>query len=218
MVCCFGAIAAAQDTTAPHPVDTLVVDPNGNGTTVNLDWTGYDESVEGDIDYYRIYVESGDFLDVSMLNVHATVAAGTFAYTVKSLTAGTIYYFAVIAVDTSGNANSTVSETVSGIPADTQPPEDVTNLRAESFEDKLSFTWDHSADSGGDLAGYRVYFDDDTAGVFLSSDQNVYLADNLVPAAGYPITVTAVDHTGNESSGATITAVVLVPPEEANGE
>jgi len=109
MVCTLSSRAYAQETTPPSVVDTLAVDPNGDGTTIQLDWTGYDESLYGDIDYYRIYVQSYEFSDVSGLSVHDTVSSGTFSYRVNNLVEGQTYYFAVVAVDVIGNALTTVT-------------------------------------------------------------------------------------------------------------
>ncbi|MEW5801617.1 MAG: Ig-like domain-containing protein [bacterium] len=87
------------------------------------------------------------------------------------------------------------------IDVDILPPEDVTNLAVQCFEDRLVFTWDHSADTAGDLAGYKVYFDGATEGTPVSAGQNSYEATGLTPATAYSIRVTALDHEGNESSG-----------------
>ena len=99
---------------------------------------------------------------------------------------------------------------VSGAPLDTVPPEEATNLKAESFADKLVFSWNNAVNSYGDLAGYRVYLADDTQGTLIASDQNSYTANDLDPAAGYQFRLTVVDNDGNESSGVTITGVTLL--------
>ncbi len=41
---------------------------------------------------------------------------------------------------------------VSCVPADIVPPEDATNLVVESYADRLVFSWNHSANTHGDLA------------------------------------------------------------------
>ena len=134
------------DDIPPLPVDNLTANGQGTGTTVTLNWTGYDESVHGDIDFYRIYVEASNFSDVSGLTEHDTVSAGSFTYTAENLTKGVTYWFAVVAVDFMSHADPSVTS-VSGIPTDTVPPENVTSLTAQSFADRLVFTWDHSANS-----------------------------------------------------------------------
>ena len=178
-----------------------------------MNWSGYDESLHGDIGYYRIYMQSTEFNDVTTLIPHGTVDAGNFTYTVTNLERDTTYWFAVTAVDVMGNAH-TEPYVVSGAPADIVPPEEVTNLKAESFADKLVFSWDHSVNSYDDLAGYRFYLADDAQGVFLASNQNSYTANDLDSAAGYQFRVAAVDDDGNESNGVSIIGVTLLdnPP------
>ncbi|HUT69838.1 MAG TPA: Calx-beta domain-containing protein [Desulfatiglandales bacterium] len=197
------------DDIPPLPVDTLTANGEGNGTTVTLDWTGYDESVHGDIASYRIYYATSSFTDVSGLTVHATVNAGTFTYPVQNLTKGTTYWFAVVAVDLMGNANTTVTP-VSAVPTDRLPPEEVTNLQVECFDTRLVFTWEHSANTHGDLAGYKAYFNNATQGVILPSSQNTHEETGLSLATAYPFRITAYDTDGNESSGVLITGITLL--------
>ena len=203
-------VEIVYDDIPPQAVDTLTVNGEGDGTTVTLDWTGYAESVHGDIASYRIYYETASFSDVSGLTIRATVNAGTFIYVAQNLTKGTTYWFAVVAVDIAGNAFVTVSP-VSGVPTDTVAPENVTNLRVESFETRLVFTWDHSANTNGDLAGYKVYFNNATEGVSLPSSQNTHEETGLSSATAYPFKVTAYDTGGNESAGTPITGITWLP-------
>ena len=175
-----------------------------------MSWSGYDESVHGDIDFYRIYVETSNFSNVAGLTVHATVDVGNFTYTVANLTKGTTYWFAVVAVDFMGHADPMVTS-VSAAPADTVAPEDVTNLNVTSYEDRLIFSWTHSADTQGDLAGYKVYFNGAAEGLSLPSTQNTHEETGLNPAAAYPLKVTAFDNDDNESAGVSVNGVTLLP-------
>jgi hypothetical protein len=196
------------DDIPPLPVGTLRVDGQGDGKTIKLDWSGYDETVHGDVQYYRIYVEAALFNDVSALTPRATVAAGTFSYTVQNLQRSTPYWFAVVAVDNQGNVDTAVSP-ISGTPQDVVPPENVSNLKVQSFSDKLVFTWSPSAESQGDLAGCRVIFADDPA-VVLAKEQTAYTREGLNPATGYAFKVIAFDNDNNDSSGITVTGVTLL--------
>ena len=45
------------DETAPLPVSTLTADGNQTGQVVKLNWSGYNEQIQGDISHYRIYYE-----------------------------------------------------------------------------------------------------------------------------------------------------------------
>ena len=131
-------VEIVYDDIPPLAVDTLTANGQGDGMTVVLDWTGYDESLHGDIASYRIYYETSSFTDVTTHTIRGTVPAGAFTYTVLNLTKGTTYWFAVVAVDVMGNALNTVTP-VTCVPTDIVPPEDVTNLNVQSFENKLIF-------------------------------------------------------------------------------
>jgi len=197
------------DDIPPPAVETLTLNLEGDGTSVTLDWSGYDESLHGDVASYRIYAETTGFTDVTGLTPKGTVNAGTFTYEALSLTRGATYYFAVVAVDNMGNALATVSP-VSGVPIDRVAPEDVTNLRVACFDNRLTFTWDHSLNTAGDLVGYLAYFNDAASGVTIASSQNSYEQTGLNPASAYPFRVTAFDQDGNESGGKSITGYTLL--------
>ncbi|CAB1056072.1 hypothetical protein D1BOALGB6SA_806, partial [Olavius sp. associated proteobacterium Delta 1] len=200
----------SSDLTPPDEVNTLSVDSDGNGTSATLDWSGYDEAGAGDVAYYRIYVETYDFSAIPATEF-ATVSAGQFSYIADGLIQGEKYFFAVVAVDHAGNAVTEVTTPpASGIPTDIEPPEPVTILQVDCSETALTFTWDHSSNSAGDLANYRVYFDGDLTGVPVGSTQNSYEATGLNPASGYGFTVTAIDNDGNESLPASTTGVTLL--------
>ena len=197
------------DETAPLPVSNLTADGSGIGTAVTLDWTGYNESIQGDIDYYRVYAQDSLFTQISSMTPVMTVPAGTFGCIVTNLTKGTLYYFAVVAVDTKGNALTSVTP-VSATPTDTTPPEDVTQLQVQSSDTSLTFTWTASANTYGDLAGYKVYFNGATEPELIDLGISTYQSTGLNPASAYPFKITAYDSDGNESSGVTLTAITLL--------
>jgi hypothetical protein len=176
---------------------------------VILAWTGYDEQMHGDIDHYQVYGEENLFTQVADLQPIATLPAGTFTYTVDNLARDTLYYFAVVAVDTKGNVNTSVTP-VSAVTVDITAPEDVTNLRVECLDDGLNFIWDLSVNTSGDLAGYKVYFNNDTEGISISATQTNFEQYNLDPATAYPFRITAYDIDNNESGGVTLTGVTLL--------
>ncbi|MFZ0725147.1 MAG: fibronectin type III domain-containing protein, partial [Desulfobacterales bacterium] len=199
------------DDVAPDPVTTLVVNGEGDGHTVQLNWSGYNEAVHGDIASYRLYVGSVPIADVTGLAVHGTVAAGHFTYTVKGLEKGATYWFAVVAGDTRGNADPVVTA-VPGIPVDKQPPENVTDLIVSVSENnRLVFTWTPSADSQNDLAAYRIFFADETTPLESPKEEHSFERSGLSPAAAYQLRVLAVDTDGNASSGSAVTGYTLLP-------
>jgi fibronectin type 3 domain-containing protein len=198
------------DNIAPSPVDTLTADGEGDGKSVALDWTGYDESLHGDIDHYRIYRGDAEFESVSEMGEPLdTVSAGAFTHAADDLVKGEEYWFAVVAVDASGLYDATVTS-VSATVVDVIAPHEVTKLSVEPLATGLVFSWSVPENTPPDLAGYRVFFDDDAEGVLLSSDRLSWEAAGLEEAASYPVCVKTVDADGNESSGISLMAATLL--------
>jgi hypothetical protein len=134
------------DETPPLSVDTLSVDGAGSGTEAMLDWSGYDEAIQGDVAAYRIYYQQSLFTQLADLNPVATVPAGTFSYHATSLDREARYFFAVVAVDNKDNAHTSVTP-VRATLTDIEPPEPITRLRSVNEGDSLTFTWTGSVDS-----------------------------------------------------------------------
>ena len=202
-------VAVIDYESPPLPVSNLTASGRGPGTTVSLSWTGYDERAQGDVASYRIYAADHSFTQVVGMSPNALLPAGTFGYMVTKLVKGTTYYFAVVAVDTRGNAVTTVTP-VSAVPTDTTAPENVTGLSVQCFADRLVLAWNPSADTAKDLAGYRVYFNRSPEGILVDANQHSFEQAALKPATAYPFTVTAVDTSGNASSGTGIEAITLL--------
>ncbi len=197
------------DETAPLPVTNLTADGSGSGTRVALDWSGYDEAIQGDISHYKVYVQDFLFTQVADLTPDQNVPAGTFTCTVSNLVRGTRYYFAVLAVDNKGNTYSSVTP-VSTIPVDVLAPEEVTGLDVACFADRLEFSWNHSANSDGDLAGYKVYIDGATDPVLLDAATESFTAEGMAPASSHTLRVATYDADGNESAGVSLTGATLL--------
>ncbi len=200
-------VSIVFDDIAPDPVTTLTVDGQGSGTSASLSWAGYNEAAHGDVAVYRVYwLEGAAFSNVSSMSIGKTEPAGTFSTSITGLTKGATVWFAVVAVDAMGNVNPSVTP-VSAALTDVQAPEDVTGLAVESLETGLTFSWNASANSTGDLAGYRIYVNGATDFVALGTDRLTYELTGLAAASGHSIRVTAVDDmpTPNESRGASIT-------------
>nr|MDJ0720838.1 CARDB domain-containing protein [Desulfobacterales bacterium] len=199
-----------QVTDPPPEIVSLSVDTVGSGTEAILNWTGYDEAAVPDLANYRVYVSETPISDLSGLSPDYMLPAGTFVHSVGDLNRGVNYYFAVVAVNTAGNAVSSVTNAVSGVTTDIQPPFDVTNFQAQSGAAHLDLTWNISASMGDDLAGYRVYVDDSLVADNLPADQVIHNLSSLNPATVYTIRVAAIDFTGNESSGAELLASTIL--------
>ena len=202
-------VTIVYDDIPPVPITNLLANGSGDGTTVTLSWTGYDQTGQGDIQSYRVYQYSEAFSDVSGMTVLATEPAGKFSHKVTGLNKGNTYWFAVVPVDMAGHSENTVN-CVSGIPTDTTPPENVTSLTATSYEDRLVFSWTHSANTGNDLDQYKIVFSGGAEPVLLDKSINEYEATGLSPSTGYSISVYAMDQDGNQSSGASLSAATLL--------
>jgi RHS repeat-associated protein len=203
-------VTIVYDDIAPPVVSTLKANGNGIGTTVSLDWTGYNQSSHGDIACYRIYVQPAPFTDVTGLTPAATVPAGAFSYKTTGLAKGATYWFAVVAEDVMGNAQTAVNP-VSAVPKDAVAPEEAAGLLVTCYENRLVFSWMAPADTHGDFAGYKIYFDGDLEGVVLAADATTFEATELSPATGYPFEITTHDRDGNESAGVAATGITLLP-------
>nr|WP_320194298.1 RHS repeat-associated core domain-containing protein [uncultured Desulfobacter sp.] len=108
------------------------------------------------------------------------------------------------------NGETSVSEIKENYITVTTIPEDITNLRIESFDDRVVLSWDHSINSEGDLDGYKVYFGEPAIITRLDANTNVFEINELPPASVYPVRVTAIDIDENESAGVTATAATLL--------
>lgn len=198
------------DDIPPTIVNTLIASNSGSGTEINLNWSGYNESGQGDIASYRVYVESTDFgNDVTNLTYLTTVTAGTFHYTIDNLEKNKTYYLAVTAIDLFGNVSDTVNASVVTT-QDTMPPGNVSGITVSCTETALAYTWIHSANSDLDLAGYRIIIDGEDHGM-IPGTTNTYTVSGLALASKHTFVVKAVDNDGNESSGTPLDGITLLP-------
>lgn len=100
-----------------------------------------------------------------------------------------------------------------GSTSDIIPPEIVTNLNVTPYEERLVFTWNSSLNKGRDLAGYRVYFNNER-GITLLPSENTFEKTGLDPATIYHFRVTAFDAANNESGNSYIKAATLADNPE----
>ncbi len=195
------------DETAPLPVTQLTANGNDIGTVVKLNWSGYNEAVQGDVLQYLIYASDQLFTQVGSMSPINIVPAGTFSYTVTNLLKSKLYYFAVVAEDTKGNALTSVTP-VSAIPLDTVAPPNVTAIAVVCGDNDLTYTWTPAADPYGDLEGYKVNFDGAT--YLLGPAETIFQRTGLSPATSYSFVIRSYDGDNNESSGVQKTGVTLL--------
>ena len=215
------------DDSAPGPVMPVIFE-EGDGKTIELDWSTYDEVANGnDIRHYRVYVQTIAFNTVSAISPYAYVPPGIQRLTVTDLQRDMPVYVAIVAEDKAGLMLQSVPS-VEVTPVDVEPPENPADLFVTPSSTALRLDWRASADTGGDLAGYRVSVDRgdrvDTYSIekgaaVIEGGMITYTVDSLSPASTYPLTLTAYDLQDNESSGVTNPGVTLLAnPQNLSSE
>ncbi len=182
----------------------IQIDPEGDGTEVEVSWHDYDAAANGgDIAYYRVYTASHPFSSVEQAQLLANVATGQpRLYRVTALPRGEVQHFAVVAVDQAGLALDVATSTAT-VPKDIVAPEDASALSVRSSATSLQLSWQPSANTAGDLAGYAVYVGgSDPQRIALPSDADLfYELSDLAQGSATPLRLVAVDQDGNESAG-----------------
>ncbi|MCU7858713.1 MAG: fibronectin type III domain-containing protein, partial [Candidatus Thiodiazotropha sp. (ex Lucinoma kastoroae)] len=179
------------DDTEPGPVPLSVAIP-GDGISLLLDWNSYDEAANGnDIASYAVYVETTPFTSVTALIPSATQTAGNKQYTAQGLVRNQSYYLAVVAIDSQNNRLDNVTP-VTATTADNRPPGEVTSLSIVPTATSLQMSWNAPTDTDGDLAGYRLFFNNDS-GTQLDVATTTAERTGLSAATGYPIRITTLD-------------------------
>lgn len=207
------------DNTAPQAItDQLSAEGAGDGISVVLEWTNYDEGTIGgnDVASYKAYYHTDYFSDITNSGtLLGFVQGGTQTYTATGLTRDTLYYFAVVPIDTQGNYDPIVAA-VSATTLDVTAPEEVTDVSVGSTETSVTISWLASTDSHGDLASYNFYIDTDQNFInnptptSLLSTITSHQITGLTAAAQYWIRISTVDDSGNESTGVKSMAVTLL--------
>jgi fibronectin type 3 domain-containing protein len=164
---------------------------------VTLNWS---TNSEPDKAGYNVYRGTSPSVPItSPINGGIPVTNPTYVDTGR--TNGTTYYYAVTAVDTSGNQSGASNE-VSATPfADSTPPAAPTLLTAIGRNASVTLDW--ADNSEPDLAGYNVYRRTST-GVYTKVNTLLVIASSYTDAGltnlqEYYYVVTAVDASNNES-------------------
>lgn len=119
------------DTTPPSAITGLVAIGAPDGK-VSLSW---EQSTAEDFDHYSIYVSKSEIVDVTgMTPIHQIGDIATNTYEVAELEEGTEYYFAVTAIDKSGNENTRVAS------VSATPPLALKVIRIEETDSAFVYT------------------------------------------------------------------------------
>ncbi|MFC1869742.1 fibronectin type III domain-containing protein [Chloroflexota bacterium] len=196
------------DTTPPSAITGLAASDAYDGK-VTLSW---DPSTAGDFNYYKVYQSQAEITSVTgMSPVHKITDVNTSGYPVTGLENGTTYYFAVTAVDKSGNESSLKSIRATPVaketlpppppppPPDTAPPETtiISAPRGTIDNNNITFQWTGSDDvtATADLVySYQLEGFDNEYSPFTANTSESYL--NL-PQESYVFRVKARDEADN---------------------
>ncbi|MBT9554709.1 MAG: discoidin domain-containing protein, partial [Myxococcales bacterium] len=190
-------------TVMPHPSAVTLV-PHHKSLAVSWALPAPTANVQS----YRVYALPAAFTDVTSLVPLVTTGPTATTATVTGLTNGTRTYVAVTTVNKSG-LESPVVTTVSAIPVDDAGPEAPTNVRVvASGATSLDIAWNPSANSGGDLANYKVVVGGQ---LIATTTGTLATATGLQTASSFAISVTAVDTLGNASAAGTTTGYTWWP-------
>ena len=86
---------------------TVTFAPTGESTT--LSWSDYNQWAEKDIAFFRVYVSTSPFTDISAMTPYATVPVESWSVTLNGLAAWQDRFFAVVPVDDAGGFDSVVN-------------------------------------------------------------------------------------------------------------
>jgi fibronectin type 3 domain-containing protein len=178
----------------------------GSATKITLTWLA---AVSGGlpIQYYQVFRGS------SPANLSVLGNTGLTSYTDRSLTADTLYYYAVTAVDTGGDV-SALSATVHISTASL--PSAPTNLAATAVSTtKISLTWSAAVSGGLPIQNYHVFRGNSPSSLsqIVATPYTVFTDATGVPDTTYYYAVQASDTGGDLSPmSAVVAATTLALP------
>ena len=132
----------------------LTATDTGLGNTIDLNWSGYNETKEG-VKSYRVFMSQTPFTDTTAMSFLQEMGVGNKTLRLTNLTDYAQYYFAVVAEDLSGNRDPLVIP-VTATPTDKDPPlpSGAPTVREVGFTN-IRFDW--NASPSNDVIGYLVF-------------------------------------------------------------
>ncbi len=199
---------------APPPITNLVVVPVPGEAALELSW---DATPATDLKNYVVYRQDTPFNDTSQAIALATTTGTSIQDT--TVISDTTYYYAITAIDTLNNENTTVVSKGATVP-DLTPPIAIQGVTVETVPgtDQLRITW--VASSAEDFAQYNVYRKNTAftsvnvltpIGIIESVNDTEYFDSGLESETTYHYAVTAIDILSNE-----LKAVQSVPGTTAD--
>ncbi|HLS32585.1 MAG TPA: fibronectin type III domain-containing protein, partial [Brevibacterium sp.] len=200
------------DDRAPSTPRSLVTEP-GEGR-VRLAWR-----ISPEPNVVGYHVERSTGLDQPFTRLtEALVPLMSPIWLDQSVRGGTQYFYRIVAVNDQG-AESRPSNPIAAVPTDETPPEPPAEIDITVVDRQLRISW--TASPSDDVRGYHIYRGEESgAGGRLTEapHEGTEFVDRgfegagLRPGVAYTISVTAVDHSFNESVAAT--TVVEIPDDE----
>ncbi len=215
------ASATPRDAEPPSAPASLAAQPDTTGRgRVSLRWSPPETA---DLASHRVYRSAASFSVPSEASQVASLSAADSAYVDTAATAGETYHYRVAAVDTASNRSDLSGEAVA-TPEDRAPPPVPKALAATVEGDgpgsavRLSWEGVSERESGGDLAGYRLYRSAES----LPEASGAPLSERLIAGSAFTDTtaevgeayryaVTSVDTAGNESALSGVASAYLQP-------
>jgi len=197
--------SSGPDTTPPLIPQNLVAEPGDS--LVDLYWS---TNLDPDLASYRVYwgTQPGSYPNVIS-------GITTTSQSITGLTNGVMYFFAVSAVDTSGN-ESQLSVERSAIPngpiEDLTPPNHPVNLVATPGDGVISLQWSENLEP--DIGGYKIYYGTAPGSYGAPIDvgnQTNYRLQGLINGTTYYIALTAYDNSPNRNESGYSTEVTATP-------
>lgn len=188
---------SAVDDQAPKEVVGLAARDvtDASGSKVLLSW---DKNIEDDIAFYEIFRGSATFTDASAAEKIGNTYANEYVDQISDLNQQ--YYYAVVAVDRSGNYHPYVRPT-GPVNVTDPPPVAPSGVSASADKDGIHIAW--APNSEGDLAGYKVYYGKipgSNEGSVALGNVTSYQLTEVQSCTDYYIAVSALDLSGHESA------------------
>jgi len=181
---------------------------NPTDTTIDLSWTAsgddYDQGLASyyDIRYSENLINENNFYQATQYKAYpqTLIPPSLQEIQLKTLTPGTKYFIAVKTLDEEKNP-SLISNVVSINTIDTIPPKIPSEPVVLSGDKKVEVNWQKNLEK--DLASYKLYYKQEKSfynAIEIKPEKNSYVLENLENNYKYFISISAIDHSGNESA------------------
>ena len=216
----FVSATAEGDEVAPAAPGDLVAIADASASSITLNWSAPTQDGNGgELTGLASYIISRSKDDASGFAAIDTIAAGTTQFVDPALDASTLYFYAISAVDASGNTSSR-SGSVSARTAGIASP---FGVAAAGGIERIVVSWQASDEE--DLLGYNVYrsarSDEEyerltgVEGTAYTTGQTEYTDSGLTGGAVFFYKVSVVTATGESElsafDGATVTSDIRAP-------